>query len=159
MYPRAGGQYVFLRESMGPLIGFLYGWTLLVVIQTGTIAAVAVAFASFPGVLWPAISTERYGWFPQFQVATPGGNVEFGLSPQRVIALVSVWILAWVNLRGVREGKILQTTLTFIKVAMLAGAVAVSLLIADKARAQALSGLVVVLLGVPVYFFWRGTTR
>ena len=54
MYPRAGGQYVFLRESMGPLMGFLYGWTLFVVIQTGTIAAVAVAFGRFLGVLWPA---------------------------------------------------------------------------------------------------------
>src|SRR6476659_10857755 len=54
MYPRAGGQYVFLRESMGHLMGFLYGWTLFVVIQTGTIAAVAVAFGKFLGVLWPA---------------------------------------------------------------------------------------------------------
>src|SRR5688572_32925339 len=56
MYPRAGGQYVFLRESMGPLMGFLYGWTLFIVIQTGTIAAVAVAFGRFLGVLWPAIT-------------------------------------------------------------------------------------------------------
>src|SRR5207248_10347972 len=64
MFPRAGGQYVFLRESMGPLMGFLYGWTLFVVIQTGTIAAVAVAFGKFAGVLWPAISPNRYAWFP-----------------------------------------------------------------------------------------------
>ncbi len=119
MYPRAGGQYVFLRESMGPLMGFLYGWTLFVVIQTGTIAAVAVAFARFLGVLWPAISPERYGWFPQFQVATAGGTIEFGLSPQRLIALLSVWLLTWVNLRGVREGKMVQTTLTFVKVGAL----------------------------------------
>src|ERR671910_2752060 len=68
MYPRAGGQYVFLRESMGPLMGFLYGWTLFIVIQTGTIAAVAVAFGRFLGVLIPAISPERYGWFPQADV-------------------------------------------------------------------------------------------
>src|SRR5688572_25983164 len=59
MYPRAGGQYVFLRESMGPLMGFLYGWTLFIVIQTGTIAAVAVAFGRFLGVLWPAITPDR----------------------------------------------------------------------------------------------------
>src|SRR5919199_5577062 len=65
MYPRAGGQYVFLRESMGPLLGFLYGWTLFVVIQTGTIAAVAVAFGRFLGVLWPAVTPERFGWFPR----------------------------------------------------------------------------------------------
>src|ERR671931_1227297 len=65
MFPRAGGQYVFLRESMGPLLGFLYGWTLFVVIQTGTIAAVAVAFGRFLGVLWPAMTPERFGWFPK----------------------------------------------------------------------------------------------
>src|SRR5918997_4605753 len=70
MYPRAGGQYVFLRESMGPLMGFLYGWTLFVVIQTGTIAAVAVAFGRFLGVLVPSIGPELYGWFPQASFAT-----------------------------------------------------------------------------------------
>src|SRR5688572_12677202 len=68
MYPRAGGQYVFLRESMGPLMGFLYGWTLFVVIQTGTIAAVAVAFGRFLGVLWPAVSPDLYSWFPSAAV-------------------------------------------------------------------------------------------
>src|SRR5215213_9636060 len=68
MYPRAGGQYVFLRESMGPLMGFLYGWTLFIVIQTGTIAAVAVAFGRFLGVLWPAITPDRFAWFPQADV-------------------------------------------------------------------------------------------
>src|SRR3954451_2369239 len=62
MYPRAGGQYVFLRESLGPLTGFLYGWTLFVVIQTGTIAAVAVAFGRFLGVLVPSVSPDRFAW-------------------------------------------------------------------------------------------------
>src|SRR6185312_8730635 len=66
MFPRAGGQYVFLRESMGPIVGFLYGWTLFVVIQTGTIAAVAVAFGKFLGVLWPAMTPDLYSWFPHF---------------------------------------------------------------------------------------------
>src|SRR6188768_2453651 len=60
MYPHAGGQYVFLRESMGPMMGFLYGWTLFLVIQTGTIAAVAVAFGRFLGVLWPGIAESHY---------------------------------------------------------------------------------------------------
>ncbi|HJU88843.1 MAG TPA: amino acid permease [Gemmatimonadaceae bacterium] len=120
MYPRAGGQYVFLRESMGPLVGFLYGWTLFVVIQTGTIAAVAVAFGRFLGVLWPDISPERFGWFPSFDVATPGGTIELGLSPQRLIALVSIWILTWINLRGVREGKLVQTSFTIVKTGALA---------------------------------------
>ena len=68
MYPRAGGQYVFLREAMGPVMGFLYGWTLFVVIQTGTIAAVAVAFGKFLGVLVPSITADRYAWFPQADV-------------------------------------------------------------------------------------------
>src|SRR5215212_5692653 len=98
MYPRAGGQYVFLRESMGPLMGFLFGWTFFVVIQTGTIAAVAVAFGRFLGVLIPGVGPERFGWFPQFDVNTPGGRVELGLSPQRLIALLSVWLLTWVNI-------------------------------------------------------------
>src|SRR5512146_2850608 len=101
MYPRAGGQYVFLRESMGPLMGFLYGWTLFVVIQTGTIAAVAVAFGRFLGVPWPAITPDRFAWFPRLDLMTPGGPIELGLSPQRLVALVSIWLLTWVNLRGV----------------------------------------------------------
>ena len=97
---------------MGPLMGFLYGWTLFIVIQTGTIAAVAVAFGRFLGVLWPAITPDRFGWFPQFDVSTPGGLIEVGLTPQRLVALITVWILTWINLRGVREGKLVQTTLT-----------------------------------------------
>ena len=109
MYPRAGGQYVFLRESMGPLMGFLYGWTLFVVIQTGTIAAVAVAFGRFLGVLWPDITPDRFGWFPQVDFNTPGGAIQLGLTPQRLVALVTIWILTWINLRGVREGKLVQT--------------------------------------------------
>src|SRR5919205_2906290 len=80
MYPRAGGQYVFLRESMGPLMGFLYGWTLFVVIQTGTIAAVAVAFGRFLGVLWPSVGPDRYSWFPQMDFTTAGAPVQVGLS-------------------------------------------------------------------------------
>lgn len=137
MFPRAGGQYVFLRESMGPLMGFLYGWTLFVVIQTGTIAAVAVAFSRFLGVLWPSITPERYGWFPQFDVVTGGGTIELGLSPQRVVALVSVWLLTWVNLRGVREGKTLQTTLTLVKTGALAGLIILGFTVGRNATAIA----------------------
>jgi basic amino acid/polyamine antiporter, APA family len=137
MYPRAGGQYVFLRESMGSLMGFLYGWTLFVVIQTGTIAAVAVAFGRFLGVLWPDITPDRYGWFPQFDVSTPGGVIQLGLSPQRVIALVSIWILTWVNLRGVKEGKIVQTTLTIVKTGALAALIILGLTIGFSSEAFA----------------------
>jgi APA family basic amino acid/polyamine antiporter len=137
MYPRAGGQYVFLRESMGHLMGFLYGWTLFIVIQTGTIAAVAVAFGRFLGVLWPAITPDRFAWFPQFDVSTPGGAIQLGLSPQRLIALVTIWILTWVNLRGVKEGKIVQTTLTVVKTGALAALILLGLTIGRNAEAVA----------------------
>ena len=137
MYPRAGGQYVFLRESMGSLLGFLYGWTLFVVIQTGTIAAVAVAFGRFLGVLWPDITPDRFGWFPQMDVNTPGGAIQLGLSPQRLIALVTIWILTWVNLRGVKEGKIVQTTLTIVKTGALALLILLGLTIGRNSEAVA----------------------
>jgi APA family basic amino acid/polyamine antiporter len=120
MFPRAGGQYVFLREGLGSLVAFLYGWTLFVVIQTGTVAAVAVAFGKFLGVLWPAVTPDLYGWFPHHSFATSGGAIDIGLSAQRVAALVTVWVLTWINLRGVKEGKLVQTTLTIAKIGALA---------------------------------------
>jgi basic amino acid/polyamine antiporter, APA family len=137
MYPRAGGQYVFLRESMGPLMGFLYGWTLFIIIQTGTIAAVAVAFGRFLGVLWPAITPDRFTWFPQFDFTIPGGTVGAGLSPQRVVALISIWILTWINMRGIREGKFVQTSLTIIKTGALALLIILGLTIGRNAEALA----------------------
>ena len=137
MYPRAGGQYVFLRESMGPLMGFLYGWTLFLVIQTGTIAAVSVAFGRFLGVLVPAIGPERFTWFPRLDFAISGGAVELGLSPQRLVALISIWVLTWINLRGVREGKLVQTTLTVVKTSALALLVLLGLTIGRNADAIA----------------------
>lgn len=142
MYPKAGGQYVFLRESMGPLMGFLYGWTLFLVIQTGTIAAVGVAFGRFLGVLVPSIGADRFAWFPQADLClsalgcdSPAKAFQLGLSPQRLIALISVWILTWVNLRGVKEGKALQTTLTVVKTAALALLIVVGLTIGRNADA------------------------
>ena len=135
MYPRAGGQYVFLRESMGHLMGFLYGWTLFVVIQTGTIAAVAVAFGRFLGVLWPAITPDRYSWFPQMDFTTAGAPVQLGLSPQRLIALITIWVLTWINLRGIKEGKWVQTTLTIVKTGALAVLILLGLTIGRHAEA------------------------
>ena len=144
MFPRAGGQYVFLRESMGPLMGFLYGWTLFVVIQTGTIAAVAVAFARFLGVFVPALTADRFGWFPQADVCVAALGcrdaataIQLGLTPQRLVALLSVWLLTAVNLRGVREGKAVQTTLTLAKTGALALIVVLGLLIGRNATAVA----------------------
>ena len=144
MFPRGGGQYVFLRESMGPLMGFLYGWTLFVVIQTGTIAAVAVAFGRFLGVLWPAIAPERYAWFPRADVCSawlgctdPVNAIQLGLTPQRLIALLSIAVLTWINLRGVREGKLVQTTLTVVKTGALALLIIIGLTIGRNATALA----------------------
>ena len=145
MYPRAGGQYVFLRESMGPLMGFLYGWTLFIVIQTGTIAAVAVAFGRFLGVLWPAITPDRFAWFPQADICVPwlgcrdasSQAIQLGLTPQRLIALISVWVITWINLRGVREGKIIQTSLTLVKTGALALLILLGLTLGRNASAIA----------------------
>jgi APA family basic amino acid/polyamine antiporter len=127
MYPKAGGQYVFLRESMGSMMGFLYGWTLFMIIQTGTIAAVAVAFGRFLGVLWPAVTPDLYSWFPNANVciaalgcSDPANAIKLGLSPQRLVALISIAFLTWINLRGIREGKFVQTTLTIVKTGALA---------------------------------------
>src|SRR3954469_22667548 len=99
--PRAGGQYVFLREGLGHLPGFLYGWTLFLVIQTGTIAAVAVAFAKFLGVFVPAVNDRLF--LPMGKVPVPGGSIELGLSSQRVVGIVIIALLTWVNMRGLRE--------------------------------------------------------
>lgn len=144
MYPRAGGQYVFLRESMGSLMGFLYGWTLFVVIQTGTIAAVAVAFGRFLGVLWPAITPDRFAWFPQADLCVaalgctdPANAIQLGLTPQRLVALISVAVLTWINLRGVREGKIVQTTLTVVKTGALILLILLGLTLGRNAEAIA----------------------
>lgn len=102
MFPRAGGQYVYLREAYNPLTGFLYGWTLFLVIQTGTIAAVAMAFAKFAGVLIPWIS-ENIVWFQ-------AGVFKFG--PVQLVAIGSIAFLTWVNTMGVREGKKVQNAFT-----------------------------------------------
>jgi basic amino acid/polyamine antiporter, APA family len=125
--PKAGGQYVFLREGLGPLVGFLYGWTLFLVIQTGTIAAVAVAFARFLAVFIPRITPDVFlslGSLPM-----PGGRIELGLSPQRLVAILIIALLTWVNMRGLREGKIIQNTFTFAKTGALAALILLGLTI------------------------------
>jgi APA family basic amino acid/polyamine antiporter len=136
MFPRAGGNYVYLRESISPLFGYLYGWTLFVVIQTGTIAAVAVAFARFASVLWPALSPDVFLGttigFPQ-----PIGTINVGLSPQRILAIASIVLLTWINLRGVRTAAFIQTSLTAIKTAALAVLILLGLTIGRNAAALA----------------------
>jgi APA family basic amino acid/polyamine antiporter len=109
MMPKAGGTYVYLREAYSPLVGFLYGWTLFLVIQTGTIAAVAMAFGKFFGIIIPWISET---------------NILFKLGPVKVssvhlIAISSLMLLTWVNSRGIKTGKRVQNSFTFIKVIIL----------------------------------------
>jgi APA family basic amino acid/polyamine antiporter len=125
--PNAGGQYVFLREGLGPLIGFLYGWTLFLVIQTGTIAAVAVAFARFLAVFFPSISPDVF--LPLGSLPMPGGRIELGLSPQRLVAILVIALLTWVNMRGLREGKIIQNIFTIAKTGALAALIVLGLTI------------------------------
>lgn len=117
--PRAGGQYVFLREGLGPMTGFLYGWTLFLVIQTGTIAAVAVAFARFLGVFFPVVSPDVFLPFGTLHLPAGLGDIELGLSNQRVVAILIIAVLTWVNTRGIREAKWVQNTFTFAKTAAL----------------------------------------
>jgi APA family basic amino acid/polyamine antiporter len=117
MMPEAGGQYLFLREGLSPLVGFLFGWTLFAVIQTGTIAAVAVAFGKFLGVLVPALTPDVFlslGHLPM-----PGGPIEVGVSWQRLMAVAVVALLTAVNIRGVRLGARIQTLFAIAKVGAL----------------------------------------
>jgi APA family basic amino acid/polyamine antiporter len=133
MWPRAGGQYVFLREAYGPSIGFLFGWGLFLIIQTGTIAAVAVAFANFTGVLTDWVSAD---WFliPPIVLIDPFtisqlsfNGYALSLSSQQLLAVVMILFLTFINTRGLQTGKVIQNTFTFTKTAALLGLILVGL--------------------------------
>jgi APA family basic amino acid/polyamine antiporter len=111
MMPRAGGQYVYLREAFSPLWGFLYGWTLFLVIQTGTIAAVGVAFGRFLGILWPAISETNY-LIPPVHVTS---SYALSLSTTQLVGLLVIALLTWTNTRGLDYGKLVQNVFTTAK--------------------------------------------
>src|SRR2546422_885294 len=136
MFPKAGGQYVYLREGISPLFGYLYGWTLFVVIQTGTIAAVAVAFARFTSVLWPWLSPDVF-LGTTLHVPAPIGDIAVGFSRQRIFAILSIVLLTWINLRGVRTAAFIQTSLTAIKTTALAALILLGLTIGRNAAAIA----------------------
>jgi APA family basic amino acid/polyamine antiporter len=125
MMPRAGGQYVYLREAFGPLWGFLYGWTLFAVIQTGTIAAVAVAFGRFLGVLWPGISESQY-LIPPIHVST---KYAVSLSTAQLVGCLLIALLTWTNTRGLEYGKIVQNVFTTAKTGALAALVVIGVLL------------------------------
>jgi len=113
--PHAGGQYVFLRESLGPLFGFLYGWTLFLVIQTGTIAAVCMAFGKYLGVLYPNAISETH-WLVHWGHLGP---VQIGLNTEELTAILVIVFLTWLNSRGVKTGAWVQNVFTFAKLAAL----------------------------------------
>ena len=118
MFPKAGGQYVYLKEAYNPLISFLYGWSFFTVIQTATIAAVAVAFAKFTAYLLPMFSEDL--------VAIVLGFLH--ISPAQLLSLVLIILLTFINTRGVNGGKIIQTTFTFTKLLSLLGLIVFGLL-------------------------------
>src|SRR3954467_5579251 len=120
MMPRAGGQYVFLREGLSPAAGFLYGWTLFTVIQTGTIAAVAVAFGQFLSVLVPQITPAVFLSLGKLHLPGSPTPVELGLSPQRLAAILMIVLLTLLNIRGVRLGAAVQTVFSVAKIGALA---------------------------------------
>jgi basic amino acid/polyamine antiporter, APA family len=123
MMPRAGGQYVFLGKAYSPGVGFLFGWSLFLVIQTGTIAAVAVAFANFTGVLVKGIAADNYLVAPRM---LPWGYA-ISLSTQQLTAIAMILLLTATNTRGLKTGKLIQNTFTFTKTAALIGLIVIGL--------------------------------
>jgi APA family basic amino acid/polyamine antiporter len=133
MMPRAGGQYTYLREAYSPLAGFLYGWTLFLVIQTGIIAAVAVAFGRFAGALWPAIAEDNYLIEPIH--LTPGYAVS--LSTNQLLAVALIALLSATNMRGLQYGKVVQNLFTVAKTGALFALIALGLTLGWNASAVA----------------------
>ncbi|PZR79422.1 MAG: amino acid transporter [Chthoniobacterales bacterium] len=135
MMPQAGGVYVFLREAYGPALGFLFGWTLFLVVQTGTIAAVAIAFAKFLGVFISAVAPDHYLVAP---IAVTRGYA-ISLSTEQLTAIALIALLTFTNTRGLRVGKLVQNSFTFTKTAALLGVIIVGLVLGWKANCAALA--------------------
>ena len=131
MMPRAGGQYVYLREVFSPLWGFLYGWTLFLVIQTGTIAAVAVAFARFTGILVPGIAEDRYLIAP-IHLST---GYAVSLSTAQLVGVLLIALLTWTNTRGLQYGRIVQNVFTTAKTGAVIGLIGAGLVLGWNAAA------------------------
>jgi APA family basic amino acid/polyamine antiporter len=142
MMPRAGGQYVYLREALGPLWGWLYGWTLFLVIQTGTIAAVGVAFGKFLGVFLPSVSSTHWIWHIAHVPPIPVGpmvlgNMDIGLNTANLVGIITILLLSAVNIFGVKIGAIVQNVFTFAKAAALVGLVFLGIAIGRNGVAMA----------------------
>src|SRR5205809_545973 len=123
MMPRAGGVYVFLREAYSPAFGFLFGWTLFLVVQTGTIAAVAIAFAKFLGAFVPSVGPENYLVAP----LRLGQHYALSLSSEQFVAVLLIVILTLTNMGGLRLGTIVQNVFTFAKTAALVAVIVIGL--------------------------------
>jgi len=142
MFPNAGGQYLYLRESLGRLWGFLYGWSFFTVIQCGTIAAVGVAFGKFLGVFFPLVSSEhwilRFGQVPFLHLGSLTlGGMQMGLNTQNLAAILSVLVLTGVNICGVKSGALVQNVFTTIKVISLLGLMLLGLFFCSSPQALA----------------------
>ncbi len=122
MMPHAGGQYIYLREAFGKLPAFLYGWTLFAVIQSGTIAAVAVAFAKFTGAIFPQVSSSN--WIFKINAFH---NYDIGLNTENLLAIFSIIFLTWINTRGLESGKWIQNIFTSTKILSLLGIIFVGI--------------------------------
>jgi APA family basic amino acid/polyamine antiporter len=131
MMPRAGGQYVYLREAFSPLAGFLYGWTLFTVIQTGTVAAVSVGFARYASVIFPLIGEDRYLIAP----VHVSERYAVSLSNAQLLAIAVIALLTWMNTRGLEYGRIIQNVFTSAKTLALFGLIAIGLLFGANAAA------------------------
>src|SRR5436305_5220488 len=125
MMPKAGGQYVYLREAFSPMWGFLYGWTLFLVIQTGTIAAVAVGFARYLGVLVPSVGEDKYLIAPKHVF----GNYAISLSTAQLVGVLLIVLLTFMNTRGLKLGKLVQNTFTTAKLAALFGLIVLGIFV------------------------------
>ena len=132
MMPRAGGQYVFLRDIYSPIFGFLFGWAMFLVVQTGTIAAVSVAFAKFLGVFQPGIAADVYLVAP-----IRLGGYAVSLSSQQVVAIALIVGLTAVNMLGLKFGKWIQNSFTFTKTAALFGLIVVGILLGTNRESAA----------------------
>jgi APA family basic amino acid/polyamine antiporter len=125
MFPKAGGQYVYLKESYNPLLGFLYGWSFFSVIQTGTIAAVGVAFSKFAGY-----------FFPSLEMTDANILLQMGflkIYPAQLLSIAIIVLLTYINTKGVQGGKMIQSTFTITKLASLFGLIGFGFLLASKA--------------------------
>src|SRR4029077_12426078 len=133
LFPHAGGQYIYLREAYSPLWGFLYGWTLFLVIQTGTIAAVAVGFARYLGVLFPAISGTAWIVHP----INLSSKYAISLSVQQLVGVLMIAFLTFLNTLGVRLGKLIQNVFTSAKALSLLGLIFLCVFVARNHAAIA----------------------